>query len=128
MLNAFRELGAVNVLTDYKDIESAKSAFRGLWLYETLSWVTHAELLRCTYALLAGGVYSALSAEEDLARLSVDQREKFWTQILSKDERETSVIMDGHLYSRDGPVLGPRETEDCHMPLVEPSVPEPAAK
>ena len=36
--------------------------------------------------------YVGIVPDEDLARLSVDQREQFWTQILSKDERATFVL------------------------------------
>ena len=37
--------------------------------------------------------YAGIVPDEDLAQLSVGQREQFWTQVLSKDERGTLVLM-----------------------------------
>ncbi len=34
--------------------------------------------------------YAGIVPDEDLARLSVDQREQFWMHVLSKDEHATS--------------------------------------
>jgi ribosomal protein S18 acetylase RimI-like enzyme len=39
--------------------------------------------------------YAGIVPDEELARLSVDQREQSWTQILSKDERQTFVLANG---------------------------------
>jgi hypothetical protein len=36
--------------------------------------------------------YVGIIADEELAELSVDQREQFWMQILSKVERATLVL------------------------------------
>jgi ribosomal protein S18 acetylase RimI-like enzyme len=61
--------------------------------------------------------YGGIVPDEDLARLSVDQREQFWTRILSKDERTTFVLVNRHLvvgWSGFGPV----RDEDCDPVLV----------
>jgi hypothetical protein len=61
--------------------------------------------------------YVGIVPDEDLARLSVDQREQFWTQILSKDERATFVLVNGDLVV-DGRVLGPREMKTAIKPWL----------
>ena len=61
--------------------------------------------------------YAGIVPDEDLARLSVDQREQFWTQILSKDERATFVLVNGDLVvGWSG--FGPARDEDCDPGLV----------
>ena len=61
--------------------------------------------------------YVGIVPDEDLARLSVDQREQFWTQILSKDERATFVLVNGDLVvGWSG--FGPARDEDCDQALV----------
>jgi hypothetical protein len=54
--------------------------------------------------------YAGIVPDEDLARLSVDQRDEFWRQILSKDERATFVLVNGHLVA-GWSSFGPRETK-----------------
>jgi hypothetical protein len=61
--------------------------------------------------------YVGIVPDEDLARLSVDQREQFWTQILSKDERATFVLVNGDLVVRWSG-FGPARDEDCDQALV----------
>ena len=38
--------------------------------------------------------YAGIIPDEELARLSVDQREQFWTQILSKGQRATFLLVN----------------------------------
>src|ERR1700692_4051886 len=55
--------------------------------------------------------------DEDFGRLSGHQREQFWTQILSKDERGTFVLVNGDLVvGWSG--FGPARDEDCDQALV----------
>ena len=61
--------------------------------------------------------YAGIIPDEDLARLSVDQRKQFWTQILSKDVRATFVLVIGGLVvGWSG--FGPARDEDCDPILV----------
>jgi hypothetical protein len=41
--------------------------------------------------------YAGIVPDEDLAKLSVDQREQFWAQILSKGLRATFVLVNRNL-------------------------------
>jgi ribosomal protein S18 acetylase RimI-like enzyme len=60
--------------------------------------------------------YAGIVPDEDLARLSLGQREQFWTGILSKDERATLVLVDGHLVA-GWSSFGPARDEDCDPTL-----------
>ena len=60
--------------------------------------------------------YASIVPDEDLAQLSVGQREQFWTGILSKDERATLVLVDGHLVA-GWSSFGPRETKTANPTL-----------
>jgi ribosomal protein S18 acetylase RimI-like enzyme len=60
--------------------------------------------------------YAGIVPDEDLAQLSVGQREQFWTQVLSKDERGTLVLMEGHLVV-GWSSFGPARDEDCDPAL-----------
>jgi ribosomal protein S18 acetylase RimI-like enzyme len=56
--------------------------------------------------------YAGIVPDEELARLSVDQREEFWTQILKKEERAPFVAVNGDLVlGWSG--FGPARDEDC---------------
>ena len=56
--------------------------------------------------------YAAIVPDEDLAQLSVDQREQFWAQTLSKGLRATIVLMNRDLVvGWSG--FGPARDEDC---------------
>jgi ribosomal protein S18 acetylase RimI-like enzyme len=61
--------------------------------------------------------YAGIVPDEDLARLSVGQREQFWSQILSKDERATFVLVNGHLVV-GWSSFGSARDEDCDPALV----------
>jgi ribosomal protein S18 acetylase RimI-like enzyme len=60
--------------------------------------------------------YAGIVPDEDLAQLSVGQREQFWSQILSKDERATFVLVNGHLVV-GWSSFGPARDEDCDPAL-----------
>ena len=61
--------------------------------------------------------YAGIVPDEDLAQLSVDQREQFWAQILSKGLRATIVLMNRDLVvGWSG--FGPARDEDCDPILV----------
>jgi ribosomal protein S18 acetylase RimI-like enzyme len=60
--------------------------------------------------------YVGIVPDEDLARLSLAQREQFWTGILSKDESATSVLVDGRLIA-GWSSFGPARDEDCDATL-----------
>ena len=61
--------------------------------------------------------YAGIVPDEDLARLSVDQREQFWAQILSKGVRATFVLVNRDLVvGWSG--FGPARDEDCDPILV----------
>ena len=56
--------------------------------------------------------YAGIVPDEDLAQLSVDQREQFWVQILSKGVRATIVLVNRDLVvGWSG--FGPARDEDC---------------
>jgi GNAT superfamily N-acetyltransferase len=57
--------------------------------------------------------YAGIVAKEDLARLSLSQREQFWTEILSENERTTLIFVDGHLIA-GWASFGPARDEDCN--------------
>jgi len=61
--------------------------------------------------------YAGIVPDEDLARLSVDLREQFWAQILSKGLRATFVLVNRDLVvGWSG--FGPARDEDCDPILV----------
>ena len=61
--------------------------------------------------------YAGIVPDEDLAQLSVDQREQFWAQILSKGVRATFVLVNRDLVvGWSG--FGPARDEDCDPILV----------
>jgi ribosomal protein S18 acetylase RimI-like enzyme len=61
--------------------------------------------------------YVGIVPDEELAQLSVDQREQSWTQILSKNDRRTFVLVNGDLVvGWSG--FGPARDEDCDPALV----------
>jgi ribosomal protein S18 acetylase RimI-like enzyme len=62
--------------------------------------------------------YRGLIPKEHLTKLSVEEREAFWTGILSKDERDVFVLTD------QGPVVGwaasgPARDQDCDPARVQ---------
>jgi ribosomal protein S18 acetylase RimI-like enzyme len=61
--------------------------------------------------------YAGIVPDEELARLSVDQREQSWTQILSKDERKTFVLVDRDLVV-GWAGFGSARDKDCDPALV----------
>jgi ribosomal protein S18 acetylase RimI-like enzyme len=61
--------------------------------------------------------YAGIIPDEELARLSVDQREQFWTQILSKGQRATFVLVNRDLVV-GWSAFGPARDEDCDPALV----------
>jgi len=61
--------------------------------------------------------YAGIVPDEDLAQLSVDEREQFWAQILSKGVRATFVLVNLDLVvGWSG--FGPARDEDCDSILV----------
>jgi ribosomal protein S18 acetylase RimI-like enzyme len=56
--------------------------------------------------------YTGIVPDEDLSRLSLSQREQFWTEILSENERTTLILLDGHLIA-GWASFGPARDEDC---------------
>src|SRR5271165_2088735 len=61
--------------------------------------------------------YAGIVPDEVLARLSVDQREQLWAQILSKGGRATFVLVNRDLVvGWSG--FGPARDEDCDAILV----------
>ena len=60
--------------------------------------------------------YAGIVPDEDLAQLSVGQREQFWGQILSGDERATFVLVNGHLVV-GWSSFGPARDEECDPAL-----------
>jgi ribosomal protein S18 acetylase RimI-like enzyme len=61
--------------------------------------------------------YAGIVPDEDLAQLSVDEREQFWAQILSKGVRATFVLVNRDLVvGWSG--FGPARDEDCDPILV----------
>jgi GNAT superfamily N-acetyltransferase len=61
--------------------------------------------------------YVGIVPAAELARLSVEEREKLWTQFLSKGERSTSVLVNQELVV-GWAGFGPPRDEDCDPALV----------
>jgi GNAT superfamily N-acetyltransferase len=61
--------------------------------------------------------YVGIVPDEDLVALSVERREQYWRQILSRNERSTLVLVNGHLIVGVS-CFGPARDEDCDSAMV----------